>query len=190
VDIVDQPHYPFEFHRGDALTWPLEGFDAVHASPPCKAHTVLRMWDIDHPDLLTSARERLRTAGLPWVIENVPGAPMRGDFMLCGSQFDLGVKRHRLFEFHEPVLVWHEPCRHDLWPGGRPVGVYGHTGGRGRRSGNHGFKMADWEQAMGVDWMSRDELSQAIPPAYTEYIGAQLLRHLSVAALSDEGGDG
>jgi DNA (cytosine-5)-methyltransferase 1 len=187
VDIEPQPHYPFEFHRDDAIAmlrhpwgdhfhYLAENFDAIHASPPCK-HFTKTGWaykydyHADHDDLLTPCRELLEKTGLPWVIENVPGAPMRKDVMLCGSQFGLNVRRHRLFEFSDPPFQLMAPCVHDshvVSPHGNPNAAKG--------SGK------DWAAAMGIDWMTAPELAQAIPPAYSTWIGAQLLRHLSVSA--------
>jgi DNA (cytosine-5)-methyltransferase 1 len=188
VDNRPQPHYPFEFHQADAMTYPLDGFDAIHASPPCQAFTTAQSINgRSHPDLLAPTRERLRGWGGVWVIENVPGAPMRPDFILCGSTFGLQVMRHRWFEFHQATYTLQHPCQH-VWEGDGPVGVYGHTGRSSkfdptkRGSGNHGWMVADWRRAMGIDWMTRDELAQAIPPAYTEYIGYQLLAALELAS--------
>jgi DNA (cytosine-5)-methyltransferase 1 len=174
IDNRPQRHYPFRFILGDALNPPvdLSRFDAIHASPPCQAFTKARVIrGRAHFDLLTPSRLLLEMIGVPWVIENVPGAPMRKDYMLCGSMFglhdgDLGLIRHRWFELYDASaagLVMQ--CRH--LP--QTVSVFGH-GGRiypGK---------ASWERVMGIDWMTRDELAQAIPPAYTEFIGRQLLR--------------
>jgi DNA (cytosine-5)-methyltransferase 1 len=183
VDIKPQPRYPFRFVQGDALAFLRSRertialhYDAIHASPPCQAFTNARViYGREHEDLLTPTRELLKETGLPWVIENVPGAPMRKDLVLCGTQFD-GLSgphgqlvRHRWFEFSDPSLApaLVHPCRHD-----RPtVSVFGHGGHI-----YHGVE--DWKEVMGIDWMTRDELAQAIPPAYTELIGTQLMAHL------------
>lgn len=181
VDLVAQPRYPFEFHQADAITFPLDGFDAIHASPPCQFATRLASLRgaNRHRDLLTPMRSRLQAeATVPWVIENVPGAPMRADVILCGTQFGLGVWRHRLFEFSSsPPFVLMPPCVHV----GRPIGVYGHPGGSSHRDGGTRGLLSDWMRAMGIDWMSASELSQAIPPAYTEWIGSRLLEHVRTA---------
>jgi DNA (cytosine-5)-methyltransferase 1 len=192
VDHVAQPNYPFEFVQADALEYlggllnhhsSLEGlldaldFDAIHASPPCQAYirsgTVSR--DGRHPDLLGPTRDLLEEMGLPWVIENVPGAPMRPDAVLCGSMFGLEVRRHRWFEFSwgEPVMTL--ACDHT-----RPItGVYGNPHGRnGANPGMLPSDLATWSRAMGIDWMTTAELADAIPPAYTEFIGQQLLAHV------------
>lgn len=173
VDIRPQKNYPFEFHQADAMTYPLDGFDVIHASPPCQAFTTARViHGNDHPDLLTPTRERLLAHGGVWVIENVPGAPMRRDVILCGSQFPpLRVRRHRWFELSHPIFDLMAPC----WHKKTDVSVFGHGG-----HVYHG--VADWREAMGIDWMTRDELAQAIPPAYTEWIGRRLIERLEVAA--------
>jgi hypothetical protein len=111
VDINPQPHYPFEFHQGDAMTWPLDGFDAIHASPPCKAFTRAG-WSAHfgyhdrHDDLLTPTRTRLVLQPAPWVIENVPGSPMAPSVVLCGSNFGLNLRRHRWFECSMKAYVY------------------------------------------------------------------------------------
>lgn len=183
IDIKPQPNYPFEFIQGDALEYVADHggeFDAIHASPPCQAFTSARViHGNEHPDLLTPCRELLRGVGVPWVIENVPGAPMRKDLILCGSMFpelrdgDYGITRHRWFEFWEPTLMLVPSCQHAP----RVVSVFGHGGHI-----YHG--VAQWRRVMGIDWMTRDELAQAIPPAYTEHIGGYLLAAVqrSVAA--------
>jgi DNA (cytosine-5)-methyltransferase 1 len=210
VDIRPQPNYPFEFVQWDALEYLRDWrcppdcisdvFDAIHASPPCQAYSVANnIHQHAHPDLLPATRELLQQTGLPWVIENVPGAPMhqglpslfdpeRWGVLVCGLHFpDLNVKRHRLFESNFP-LEGTPPC-----PIGHPgdwLLVFGHTvlersgqidrntpsGGPRYRRRHVGTDRG--REAMGIDWMNRDELSEAIPPAYTEFIGKQLLDHI------------
>jgi len=196
VDIAPQPRYPFEFYQHDALAV-LDGgylgphnrweFDAIHASPPCQAYSAMRTnWNArkDHPDLLPPTRDRLTASGLPWVIENVPGAPMAPLVLMCGSAFGLGIpgyqlRRHRWFETSGfwPMSL---PCQHS----GAVIGIYGDHGRDRRRKEGFGryFTLAERKQAMGVDWMARSELDQAIPPAYTEHIGRMLLAALEVIA--------
>lgn len=168
VDHLPQKNYPSEFIQADAMTFPLGGFDVIHASPPCQAFTVARViHGRKHADLLSPIRRRLQQQSAPWVIENVPGSPMRGDLVLCGSMFgEPRLKRHRLFEFWVPPSDLHllPPCGHAK----QLVSVFGHGG-----HVYHGVE--EWRQVMGIDWMTRDELAQAIPPAYTEYIGNQLM---------------
>ena len=174
VDNRPQPRYPFEFVQADAMTFPLAGFDAIHASPPCQDHMRSPGSYISQGTgwMLTATRYRLQSSGVPWVIENVPGAPMRVDLKLCGCMFGLpGLRRERWFETSPQLFDLRQPCQHI----GKMIGVHG---GGGRRNGT----IAKRRAAMGIDWMGRDELNQAIPPAYTEYIGAQLMDHLKQAA--------
>lgn len=121
VDIAPQPHYPFEFHQGDAMAWPLDGFDAIHASPPCQGYlnehfrvTPSGHVRRNHPRLIVPIRDRLIAAGVPYVIENIPSARahLRNPYQLCGSSFGLAVRRHRLFE--ASVLLMSLPCAHHL----------------------------------------------------------------------------
>jgi DNA (cytosine-5)-methyltransferase 1 len=184
VDIKPQPHYPFEFYQADAMTYPLEGFDAVHASPPCQRYSVLAAMhpDREYPDLVDSCREMLRRSGKPYVIENVERAPLAWasdlfgahGLMLCGSMFGLKIdrgqlRRHRRFE--TSFYVSQPRCRHRL----PTVGVYGHGGHTGKHRMLYRKEAA---LAMGIDWMNRDEMCQAIPPAYTEFIGRTLIEYL------------
>jgi DNA (cytosine-5)-methyltransferase 1 len=178
VDHKSQPNYPFEFVLADAMEYPLDGFDVIHASPPCQAYSVLahshRNRGKRYPDLLGAVRVRLQQAGTIWVIENVPGAPMRPDVVLCGSMFGMRVRRHRWFELSLPGLVLTPPCDHST----RPVVVSGnnHSGG---------FSAAEIMEAMAMPWATtRYEVRQAIPPAYTEHIG-----RLMLAALTKKGAE-
>lgn len=185
VDIEPQPRYPFEFVQADAMTFPLDGFDAIHASPPCQDHSALRSTHDAHGTgwMLLATVERLRASGVPWVIENVPGAKMNTGLILCGTQFDLKtiskekgevwLRRHRLFQSSH--LLW-SPPRRCTCASRKIIGVYGNGDGGGRGwKGSH----ADRKAVMGIDWMNRNELSQSIPPAYTRFIGLQLLDALS-----------
>ena len=179
VDIRPQPNYPFRFVQADALEPPvrLEDFDLVHASPPCQRFSVAAsIWGNaeTHPDLVEPTRRLV--AGHPHVIENVPGAPIRRDVVLCGSMFpELAVRRHRLFETSTPWVVLTPPCEHS-----RPkYTVFGHTvqrlGHREDDSNRERQSIDTGRKAMGIDWMNRDELSEAIPPAYTRFIGEQFI---------------
>jgi DNA (cytosine-5)-methyltransferase 1 len=175
VDINPQPNYPFPFFRYDALKVKVKGFDLVHASPPCQRWTVARgIWARDHPDLLTPTRERLEGWGGPYIIENVPLAPLIDPVTLCGTMFGLGVFRHRGFETTLPVKA-PDHASHDGRIGdGRYFTVAGHTGLRSSRDG-HGTGLAEqWRTAMGISWGTAKELAQAVPPAYTQYIGEQI----------------
>ena len=199
VDIKKQPRYPFEFHQADALEYLAQywrEFDAIHASPPCQFATELRSLHggREYVNWIPQTRALLQESGKPYVIENVEGAKahLQSPIMLCGTMFGLGVGdadlwRHRLFEVNWPFVLT-PPCQH----GRRVIGIYGghgrdrrvisvvgHAGGRSTRRAENGFSCAERNEAMGIDWMTQAELSQAIPPAYTEYIGGWLAAHLS-----------
>lgn len=203
VDIRPQPRYPFEFIQADVLSLDPGSiacsFHAVHASPPCQAHTSMKTMHNarEHHDLVPATREMLRASQLPYAIENVVGAPLDAPIMLCGTMFGLGAQdadllRHRLFEMSEPPLFVPQ-CQH-----GRraTLGVYGghvrnrkrvsSVGGEGAR-GSRGkldkgvdeFTVEDAREAMGIDWMTLAELCQAIPPAYTRWIGQHLMEQVA-----------
>jgi DNA (cytosine-5)-methyltransferase 1 len=181
VDIKPQPHYPFHFHQADALEFSAEGYDVVHASPPCQSYS--KSVSIEnrkkHPDLVARTRELLRATGLPYVIENVPGAPLLNPVQLCGSAFGLPIRRHRLFETTFPLLS--PGCIHGAyerkypaaWNRTTPLRVLSISGGYQKRQLSEDF-MEQHKAAMGIDWdISYNELSEAIPPAYTRFIGEQ-----------------
>lgn len=182
VDVNPQPRYPFEFIQADAMTFPLEGFDAIHASPPCQRYsTMTKKWGRsgEHPDLVAPVREALEDIGTPYVIENVPGAPLREPLMLCGSMFGLGaqgyqLRRHRNFETNSGTIWPPAMCSHQ----GQPLPVYGHAGGRSKRDGLTFPGTDAWREGMGIDWMTGKELAESIPPAYTTFIGEQLMAAL------------
>lgn len=194
VDLVPQPNYPFMFVQADALEFLDEHytlFSLVHASPPCQAHTNMsNRWRgsggvaDSHLDLITPTREHLIRTGKPYVLENVVGARklMHDPIILDGGMFGLGVHRPRLFESNLPLVRL--PSKRVV----DPVGVYGALDGRllFRRSDGseqHAAKTLKQAQAaMGIDWMDWKELTEAIPPAYTEWIGTQLLTALEKAA--------
>ena len=183
VDIKPQPRYPFEFHQGDAMdilqaikerdpfypSW-LGHIAAIHASPVCMTFARVTAWRgrrEDHPDTLTPTLERLRALAVPWVVENVPEAvpPLRPDYRLCGCQFGLRVRRRRVFQagnWSAYALLPPCSCRNVL--------PFEHKAERA------------YADAMGCTWMSKESGRQAIPPAYTEYIGKQLLKHLAEVA--------
>lgn len=129
-----------------------------------------------HPELIGPVREALQEIGCEWVIENVMGAPLRNPVMLCGSMFGLGTEthaliRHRLFELSFEAPLFTPQCQHDNRPA---IAVYGHAGGTSKRDGIKFCGTDDWRKAMGIDWMSGKELAEAIPPAFTEWIGGLL----------------
>jgi DNA (cytosine-5)-methyltransferase 1 len=199
VDNRPQPRYPFQFVKADVFEIVdepfLHQFDAIHASPPCEAFTQMSArWRgkgtkaDEHPDLLTPSLALLRGLTIPWVVENVQGAHhiMRTTLTLHGGMFGLGVHRPRLFESNILLLSPKaDACK-------EPIGVYGtkpdgRTTYRYRNNGNYKGKsliraaksIEEAREVMGIDWMTWDEIRKAIPPAYTQYIGEQLLAHLA-----------
>jgi DNA (cytosine-5)-methyltransferase 1 len=165
VDIVNQKHYPFEFHQADALTYPLEGFDALHASPPCQGYSRMRhlpwLKDNDYPKLIDPTRLRLLSTGKPWVIENVMDSHLPAGW-LCGTMFGMPFYRHRRFE---TSYFWMQP--------GHPTHRF--VIRPGRYFGDSGDK-ANAREAFCWPWMTHMEQRQAIPPIYTEYIGKYLMQ--------------
>ncbi len=182
VDINPQPHYPFEFHRGDAIDFITEHgheFDAIHASFPCQAYTKgAGRWGTRdrHPQLIGPGRAAILATGLPYVIENVEQAAghLINPITLCGQMFGLGVFRHRCFEMPWSLEPGPAHVRHNGRIGdGTYVTVTGNPGGFSRRDGIQHGRTEDWRRAMDIDWMPAERLAQAIPPAYTEWVGNQ-----------------
>lgn len=177
VDIQPQPRYPFPFYQADALSFALDGFDAIHASPPCQAFTVMQSMvgtRSSHPDLVGVTRERLRASGLPYVIENVPGAPLEDPVTLCGVSMGLEVIRHRLFESN--IALAPPPCSHAH--GGVADGKYvtfyhARRHAPGRRVPPRRTER-EWRDAIQCGWMTLRQSRQAVPPAYTKWIGNRL----------------
>lgn len=198
VDINPQRHYPFKFIQADALSIDPSDFDAIHASPPCQVHSSISKVNgrqEHHIDMIPQTREYLKNSGKPWVMENVPGAPLENPFRLCGTMFGLAtscgaeLRRHRFFETN-----WFEgetpPCNHNA----AVIGVYGGHAHDRRRTitvtgtvpqqnvirnrSRHVFSIEEARRAMGIDWMPMSKLSQAIPPPYTAWIGHHLMDFL------------
>lgn len=188
VDLSPQPNYPFEFIQADALTLDrdfLESFDAVHASPPCQSYSDLakrngngHMW----PRLIEPVRSLLVSLGVPYIMENVEGAPLLDPVVLCGTMFpELRVIRHRLFESNitltapahqkHPLVFTHDKRKSHYGKLDQNVAFVQVTGG-----GN--CSIANARVAMGIDWMTKGELNEAIPPAYTEYLGRQVRHYI------------
>jgi len=180
VDMHFQPHYPFEFVRADALEYIREHgheFDVIHASPPCQQYScTASLHDNQHPDLVVPTREALQATGKPYVIENVPGAPLENYVILCGTMFGLRVIRHRWFECKPLILMAPRTCQH--WARCAPTSKIPKPDQFWSVAGKFGG-VESASAAMGIDWMEHDyEVSQAIPPAYTEWIGKQLFAML------------
>ena len=176
VDIQKQPNFPFKFIQADALTFPLDGFDAIHASPPCQAYSMIgkRIWknSAAHPDLIEPTRARLQAAGVPFVIENVEGAPLENALMLCGTMFGLRIRKHRWFELGGFAIDSVPKCT------SKHEDVYNPWHGDGR-------KVRDFRIAQGTTWIPMNggasrktgrtgDVSNAIPPAYTKWLGRRL----------------
>lgn len=181
VDIIDQPRYPFKFIQADALTFPLDSYDAYHASPPCQAY--MRAFTMPNvrekyensPRLIEPTRERLIATGKPFILENVPGAPLIEPIMLSGPNFNLKVIRKRAFELHGFDVGFIPPPQ--TFKNARAAGYIPYNRGETIK---RGYLLQIWtkervSKAMGIDWMLLKELNQAIPPAYTEYIGKYLI---------------
>lgn len=198
-DIKPKKNYPFTFHLGDALEADLTGFDFVWASPPCQAHSAMKTMPNAkrHEDLIPATRAKLEAWGGPYIIENVVGAPLINPVMLCGSMFGLTtndqtaeLRRHRLFESN--LFLLGHSCSHGYE---LVCGVYGGHGRDRRRAikvlskagggyTNHAgqrvsFSLQHRKEVMGIDWMTGEELSQAIPPAYSEFLGRQIIAQLT-----------
>lgn len=191
VDISRQRDYPYKFVQADALdvladtAW-LNEFDVIHASPPCQAFTrATKLRDAQGKqskvsrDDMPAVMDALREWGGVWVVENVPGAPMTNPALLCGSAFGLRVRRHRLFDSN--TLLMEPGCYHHRQ--GKPVGVYHQPRNAIPNGGTTAADLEDGRDAMGIEWASTwVGLKEAIPPAYTEYLGQQLLAAVSYAA--------
>lgn len=177
VDIAPQPRYPFTFVQADATKPPLDlsSFDFIWASPPCQAFTAYKRRPghvAERPNLIPATRALLEASGRPWCIENVPGAPLGFSAVLCGSMFGLDVKRHRVFETSAHILT--PACQHHRWTRRfKPA--------TNRTNKRFTIEIGSWDEplevqrrAMGIDWMELEELSEAIPPAYSEFIARSI----------------
>lgn len=169
VDIDSQPRYPYEFIQADAMEVlrdpdVLAQFDAIHASPPCQAYANVTAWrgnQANHPNLLPEVLEILEAQHLPWIVENVENAPLRPDYILCGSQFGLRIRRHRWFQTSWRGYSLLPGCQH------RSTDIpFMHKAERA------------FADALGGTWMSVHGGRQAIPPAYCEFLGGLLLDQL------------
>lgn len=182
IDIRPQPRYPFEFHQADAFEYLSEHwreFDMVHASPPCQMYSHTKEWAHEKPMLISQVRDALRATGLPYIIENVSGAArdMQACLMLCGLSFGLKVFRHRYFESNRLILgpshLSHKGIHVGIDGMCSPVG----SGDANWYNGHHvpadHRTLGAFQRAMDIDWMQKKEIVQAIPPAYTEWIGRQ-----------------
>ena len=179
VDNVPQPRYPFAFHLCDAIEFCVEHggeYDVIHASPPCQSYSAKTAHMArERPKCIGALRDAMARLAVPWVIENVVGAPLHFPLMLCGAMFGLRTYRHRLFETSHLLLGRPAHPKHVIrgsraghWVPGEYISVAGNAA-----------PIAVSRQAMGIGWMTRRELTQAIPPAYTEWLGCRLRNLIS-----------
>lgn len=182
IDVKHGRRYPFTYIKGDVRDYLhkdfLDQFDVIAASPPCQTHSstkhlrVAQGKSTDKIDMIPEVRQALIASGKPYVIENVPGAPLINPVQLCGSAFKLKVRRHRLFESN--LELQGTQCFHKEQ--GRPIGIYGSMKDEIPGGGHTAKTMPEAEQAMGIDWMIWGELVESIPPAYTKFIGEQIIK--------------
>jgi len=185
VDLKHGKRYPYTYVRADVLDILrdknyLNQFDVIHASPPCQTHSITQHLrnaqgkTTSKLDLIPETRSALLESGKPYIIENVPGSPLINPIQLCGSSFGLKVRRHRLFESNMALVG--SVCNHKVQ--GRPIGVYGSLNDEIPRGGKTAVTIDEARNAMGISWAIWTELVEAIPPAYTKYLGGQLGRWL------------
>lgn len=189
VDIEPQPNYPFDFIQADAMTYYPDNYqlyDAAHASPPCQGYSLLSFAPnrdmSNYPKLIEPIRQMFVSSGLPYVIENVPQAPLNNPLSLCGTMFGLSTHKHRIFETNPPIYFVPGHCtRARVKPkgSGKRLGQYYGDDADMVTVAGHQFSLGAGSRAMGIDWMTRAELAEAIPPAFTEFIGRILIRHLT-----------
>jgi DNA (cytosine-5)-methyltransferase 1 len=184
VDLKHGKRYPFIYTRANVLDILkdqefINQFDVIHASPPCQTHSITKHLrnaqgkSTSKVDLIPETRAALIASGKPYIIENVPGSPLINPIQLCGSSFNLKVRRHRLFESNMPLQG--SVCDHKRQ--GRPIGVYGSLNDEIPQGGKTAATIDQARKAMGMDWAIWTELVEAIPPAFTKYLGEQLRRH-------------
>jgi len=185
VDLKHGKRYPYTYLRADVLDVLrddnfIQQFDVIHASPPCQTHSITQHLrnaqgkTTSKVDLIPQTRAALIASGKPYIIENVPGSPLINPVQLCGSSFNLKVRRHRLFESNMPIKG--TGCNHKAQ--GRPIGVYGSLNDQIPNGGRTAVNITEARQAMGIDWAIWTELVEAIPPVYTDYLGAQIVSWL------------
>jgi DNA (cytosine-5)-methyltransferase 1 len=190
VDIAPMPRYPFEFHQADALEYCAahgHDFDVIHASPPCQGYSITKHmpWVGEYPKLVEPLRGLLIATGKPYIIENVPGAPLQNPIILCGLMFGMRVFRHRLFEIY-PFFLGMSHEKHPSNSVTNSFRAYSSfdSGATHISMAGHNFKRADAVAAMNgdCDWMTREEMAESVPPAYTECVGRLLREHLEAIA--------
>jgi DNA (cytosine-5)-methyltransferase 1 len=181
IDLKHGKRYPYTYVRADVLEIIkdidyLRQFDVIHASPPCQTHSITQHLrnaqgkSTNKIDLIPQTRQALIESGVNYIIENVPGSPLIDPVQLCGSSFGLKVRRHRLFESN--MLIKGSVCNHKLQ--GRPIGVYGSLNDEIPKGGKTATTIDEARKAMDMDWAIWTELVEAIPPAFTQYLGEQI----------------
>lgn len=187
IDVKHGRRYRHKYIRGDVRDYLnyefLNQFDVIAASPPCQTHSITQHLrnaqgkTTSKIDMIPETREALIASGKPYIIENVQGSPLLNPITLCGSSFNLKVRRHRLFESN--LFIEGTECRHKEQ--GKPVGIYGSMRDEIPNGGHTAKSMTEANEAMGIDWMKWGELVESIPPVYTEYIGKQIIAKLMQA---------
>jgi DNA (cytosine-5)-methyltransferase 1 len=181
IDLKHGKRYPYTYIRADVLEVIkdidyLRQFDVIHASPPCQTHSITQHLrnaqgkSTSKIDLIPQTRQALIESGVNYIIENVPNSPLIDPVQLCGSSFGLKVRRHRLFESNMPIKG--SVCNHKLQ--GRPIGVYGSLNDEIPKGGKTATTIDEARKAMDMDWAIWTELVEAIPPAFTQYLGEQI----------------
>lgn len=204
IDNTPQPHYPFQFQRADALEWlaaaiadgSIAQFTLIHASPPCQAYSICAPLTRSERkiDLIDAVRKLLIASNRPYIIENVPNAPLRAPLLLCGTMFGLGVIRHRIFETSWGEWLSPAGCCHNGLATGNHRRRTGHSATPSTAHGynyvtvaGNNYLAAEGRAAMGIEWLPKSSLSQAIPPAYTEYLAKRFLTRPETAPLRPAG---
>jgi DNA (cytosine-5)-methyltransferase 1 len=183
IDLKHGKRYPYTYIKGNVLDYLkdlqfLRSFDVIHASPPCQTHSITQHLrnaqgkTTSKLDLIPETRTALIASAVPYIIENVPGSPLIDPIQLCGSAFNLKVRRHRLFESN--MQLQGTECNHKAQ--GRPIGVYGSLNDEIPKGGKTATNINEARQAMKIEWGIWTELVEAIPPAYTKYLGSQISR--------------
>lgn len=184
IDIKHGKRYPHKYIKGDVRDYLhqefLSQFDVIAASPPCQTHSITQHLrnaqgkTTAKIDMIPETRQALIDSGKPYIIENVQGSPLINPITLCGSAFNLKVRRHRLFESN--MTLQGSLCKHKEQ--GKPVGIYGSMRDQIPNGGHTAKTMDEANEAMGINWMIWSELVESIPPIYTEYIGKQIINRL------------
>ena len=191
IDVKHGKRYPHTYIRGDVRDYLdvefLRQFDVIAASPPCQTFSATKHLrnaqgkSTAKVNMIPEVRDALIASGKPYIIENVPNAPLINPVQLCGSAFQLKVRRHRLFESNVPLVG--TGCYHKEQ--GKPVGIYGSMRDEIPNGGHTAKTMAEANEAMGIDWMIWGELVESIPPVYTQWLGEQIATRLLTSTFTE-----